>query len=509
MKHYESISEYNDPIYDFRPVKLDDYISNKYNIVHNELYNDALNKFLKEYVSKRISYNFIYDVFDILNQYINNENYYYFGYSEPGDNILIYNEKNIPIGIGPDFKFLTRYRNRCPINFKEPYYWPQNIESHIYVIVPKNYYDPESNTYYDDKRQTYTRKSSTSGIARLIQMGDDNNPMCYSFEYNGIEYWVFCITEEGITEYDIWEKNIAISGDTDYETYDEDINDIYYLNNIKKHFNYMLDSKSLIVNTLNKLEISKSDFINIFLKTLNNIYKYIYNLIYNHNTVNSDRIENINSIIKLIFNNIDNVKIQYIGYYAYISSLNYYTKEGYINLLSIDNNFNRVDILINKDFEFIILVNNEYFYQTLEEEKLINDIKYNKLDSFMNMLINNIIEIFIRSHKFIEIKNTEYWMPSDVLIIHNIKPFTKHKYSLEDYWNYYQKYNTYNIDDIKITNENIKDSHISDINYVNGTAEMYSKSTNIKFNVPFKYLNKDTEISDDLLLLNTFTSKIL
>jgi hypothetical protein len=42
MKHYESISEYNDVIYNSRPVKLDDYLSDKYNIVHNELYNDAL-----------------------------------------------------------------------------------------------------------------------------------------------------------------------------------------------------------------------------------------------------------------------------------------------------------------------------------------------------------------------------------------------------------------------------------------------------------------------------------
>ena len=66
MKHYESISEYNDVIYDSRPVKLDDYLSDKYNIVHNELYNDALGKFLKDHISKYINWEFLYHMFTLI-----------------------------------------------------------------------------------------------------------------------------------------------------------------------------------------------------------------------------------------------------------------------------------------------------------------------------------------------------------------------------------------------------------------------------------------------------------
>ena len=44
MKHYESISNYNNMLYDSRPVTLNEYVSDKYNIIHKELFNDALDK---------------------------------------------------------------------------------------------------------------------------------------------------------------------------------------------------------------------------------------------------------------------------------------------------------------------------------------------------------------------------------------------------------------------------------------------------------------------------------
>ena len=74
---------------------------------------------------------------------------------------------------------------------------------------------------------------------------------------------------------------------------------------------------------------------------------------------------------------------------------------------------------------------------------LENIIDLETINNF-NSLYNDILPIFIkeykRSHNIIEVKDTEYWMPSEVLIIHNIKPFAKHKYSLKDYWNYYLYY---------------------------------------------------------------------
>ena len=43
-----NIHNYNDLIYKSRPVKFDEYMNNKYNKIHNQLYLDALNKFLQD-----------------------------------------------------------------------------------------------------------------------------------------------------------------------------------------------------------------------------------------------------------------------------------------------------------------------------------------------------------------------------------------------------------------------------------------------------------------------------
>ena len=72
MKHYESISNYNDMLYDSRPVTLNEYVSDKYNIIHKELFNDALDKYIKYYVSKFINNNFLYNLLYCLEL---NENY--------------------------------------------------------------------------------------------------------------------------------------------------------------------------------------------------------------------------------------------------------------------------------------------------------------------------------------------------------------------------------------------------------------------------------------------------
>lgn len=45
-----SIKSYNSLIYDSRPVKFGEYMSNKYNNIHRELYTDALNKAISTYI---------------------------------------------------------------------------------------------------------------------------------------------------------------------------------------------------------------------------------------------------------------------------------------------------------------------------------------------------------------------------------------------------------------------------------------------------------------------------
>lgn len=57
---------YNDLIYSTRPAKFSDYMSNKYNIVHEQLYRDALNKYIEDTIITGISedqHNLLYNIF--------------------------------------------------------------------------------------------------------------------------------------------------------------------------------------------------------------------------------------------------------------------------------------------------------------------------------------------------------------------------------------------------------------------------------------------------------------
>ena len=62
--------DYNQ-MYNFsRPTKVQDFINNKNNIVHNELYNFALKRFIDDHVSSNVTNNMIVNIFDWLNSVI-------------------------------------------------------------------------------------------------------------------------------------------------------------------------------------------------------------------------------------------------------------------------------------------------------------------------------------------------------------------------------------------------------------------------------------------------------
>lgn len=129
---------------------------------------------------------------------------YYFGHSIPGDNILEYNDYGIPTGPGSRFNSLVNTRGRCPINFNDNYVWPDGInDGDVFVIVPKRFFIPEANIYRDEEYNGYDRVASTLGIKRVIQQNySDNSLMYYDFRYQDVEYWAYCITHEGISEFD-------------------------------------------------------------------------------------------------------------------------------------------------------------------------------------------------------------------------------------------------------------------------------------------------------------------
>ena len=62
------ISRYDDMLYENRPASLNEFLSNKYNNVHNELYKSALNKFILSLVSKYVTKDFLYECFELLSE---------------------------------------------------------------------------------------------------------------------------------------------------------------------------------------------------------------------------------------------------------------------------------------------------------------------------------------------------------------------------------------------------------------------------------------------------------
>jgi hypothetical protein len=165
----------------------------------------------------------------------------------------------------------------------------------------------------------------------------------------------------------------------------------------------------------------------------------------------------------------------------------------------------------DKDGKLILIINDIY-----PENIEINYDDINKLiKQYMNYESNNIMNIYKdiicnlykKYHNIIEIKNSEYWMPSKVRIISKIPPYTKINVDLSNYWNMIQSNDNSNIEDLMITKETILDSELIEINYVTGKAKLQSRMNDIIYEVPFKYLNENINVSDDMTLSNTFLSK--
>ena len=62
--------QYNDLIYKSGPVNVKDYVLDKYNIVHNQLYTDALNNYIYDYSKKLIMNSIFYNLFWAMNNCI-------------------------------------------------------------------------------------------------------------------------------------------------------------------------------------------------------------------------------------------------------------------------------------------------------------------------------------------------------------------------------------------------------------------------------------------------------
>jgi hypothetical protein len=123
--------------------------------------------------------------------------------------------------------------------------------------------------------------------------------------------------------------------------------------------------------------------------------------------------------------------------------------------------------------------------------------------------IENYIESFKKTHKFIEIKNNEYFKPSSVLCISSIFPFERKKFDLTKYWNQTtRKRNNKDISLLQLEEDTIKYAELIYIDYVQGKCKFKSKLNGEEFWVTFDYINDETKVSELYSLKNTFSYKV-
>lgn len=183
----------------------------------------------------------------------------------------------------------------------------------------------------------------------------------------------------------------------------------------------------------------------------------------------------------------------------------------YNDFVIIYEDENGIRIGYNRLGEWILFVNKDTEFNNILN---IDNVRYHvekymktKSKSINDLYIEAVCKLYKKYHKIVEIKNSEYWKPSSIFIIDRISPFQKHIISLSKYWNMIQSNETSELEDLKISSENILDSELIEINYVTGKAKLQSRTNDLIYEVPFKYLNENINVSDDMILSNSFISK--
>lgn len=380
---------YDKLIYNTRPVKFNDYINNKYDIVHAELYEDALQRFLHSHIYETIMGVNLYNILNVFNNFLTEFN------DDKIDDFVMYVQ--------------SQYTDDGFHIFDE-----EEIDN----ILNEDVQDHK--TYFNRLVKYILESDDTINIRNAFDELDMNQES----QENYLKYILF--------------------------------NMIVLLYSVKSN----LQSKDIV-------QISDiSDFI---IKYKNSIYVI--------NEEETDFIASEQDIDneEFVFIYEDTIKNDYhIGY----------NKEG------------KWIIDINKDIQ---IDSNIYDYLSV----LITSTN----DNLKSIMLRNLLDDFLSTHRIVEIQNEEYYKASKIIIYNKYFPFNKRIVDLTPYWNNYQFYNNKNIEDIKVTEENKNDSYITDIDYIHGKVKMYSKINDMSYDVDFDYVKNNTEI-DDSILRNTFTYKL-
>lgn len=172
-----------------------------------------------------------------------------------------------------------------------------------------------------------------------------------------------------------------------------------------------------------------------------------------------------------------------------------------------DDEYGKVHIGYNREGKWYLKIDDSIDITNIKEqlESLLDKTNVNLTETIQNTCK----KYFIKSHKILEIKNSEYWQPSTIVIIGKRRPYRKAHVDLTPWWNWYQSKRNFNIKDIKITDQVLNDSELVYLDYVKGIAYMRTKLDGIEYAVDFDYLDENIVVSDEYSLKNTFTSKIL
>lgn len=379
--------EYNDLIYNSGPVKFNDYVFDKYNIVHNQLYEYALNQYVNAHISNIVLTDILYSLFLCMNNCITQFN---------DINALL---NNIPDNIysGDTYKVYTinevNQNNICN----------ENYISELVTFIHQSQYNDKIfgsfNEISNDIDSISYIKYIVSNIVILI---------------NTLSYQMTNIFNTPTTSYNV--SNFIIRYD----------NVIYILN---EDDNTLLETENQSYNNVDEIFIFEKQIMSDIHIGFNNEGKFIID-------IDSNKIPDISNVYDTIY--------------------------------------------------FIVETINKLLFNTLFDE-----------------LINK----YINAHKIIEIKKEEYWMPSSIIIFEKTYPHKKHVIDLTPYWSTYQDSSDISFTDKKIIKEPLNDSEIEHIDYIKGKVNMYSKLYDIHYKVPTKYIDKNTNINDNVIK-NTFINRL-
>ena len=391
--------QYDSLIYNSGPTNIKDYVNNRYNIVHNQLYEDALHNYVYNFTKDIIMKQLLYNLFNCMNNCITPYN----------------DEENI-------------------INIQRINELKNNQLYRIFTIEEikeNNLY----NTEYINLLNTYMNENGYD-----LKIQDVFNLLCID-ENNKNDYITYIIVNIVSLIYDIKQ-------------------------NIKNTINYQLDINN--------------DFSDFIIRYKNTLY------IINENT-------DITSLNELTEEDLQN-------------NLLLYTEKSDNEIFIYEDQY-KMDYHIgyNSDGYFILDINPEIDI-TSNYDKLYYIMSYiNYL--LLNFLFNDICDRFINNNLIIEKPQNEYYLPSSIIIYEKKYPYKKKIVDLSPYWSNYNDHSDINIEDIKYTNEELRDAHIENIDYINGTVKIYSKMRDQEYTVNTRYINENTIINDDIVK-NTFSQKI-